>query len=389
MKRLFIVGISALLSAGGVQAQKANLKEAKSLMAQTPPDANGAKAKIDAAILDETTRSSAETWYVRGQVYTALKCADCFSTAYASFQKAEELDIRNEYKLKIETRDLLLLSQELFNFGVEQFQASDYNGALASFELFTKLSPAENAGYQNAAMSAESAGDYSKAVIFYREMITRKAATDKTYESLSKALIQLKDTAGALSVLKEAKFAYPDSMGILIAEINILLSANRGGEALSSLNQAVVKDPNNVSCYLSMGIIHMNLAHPTDADGNALPLPADHQLHLAQAEEAYSKGLAIVPDHFEINFNLGVLYFNEGVELDKAANAKGLSDAEYKRLTGESMKRYQASEPYLEKASSIRPDDGDVLYSLKMLYTRTKEQAKYDQIKARLDALKR
>ncbi|MFM2136099.1 MAG: hypothetical protein RL021_1499 [Bacteroidota bacterium] len=389
MRRTVILFCVCLLFAGSAISQKASLREAKSKMSQATPDASGAKPLIEAAILDEATKNLAETWYIRGKVYAALKCADCFSTAYESYQKSEELDIRNEYKLKIETVELPALSQELFNYGVDRYNGADYTGALSAFELFTRISPTEPAGFQNAAMAAENAGDFEKSVRFYREMISRKSANDKTYESLSRSLVQLKDTAGALEVLKEGKFIYPDSMGLMIAEINLLLSANRGNDALSTLNRLLIKDPNNLSCYLQIGIIHMNLGHPTDAEGNALPLPSDHQLQFTQAEEAYKKGLTVDPGHFEINFNLGVLYFNEGVELEKASNVKNISDAEYNRLKGEASKFYLTAEPYLEKASQVRPDDADVLTSLKMLYIRTKEDAKYAKVKAALDQLKR
>ena len=50
--------------------------------------------------------------------------------------------------------------------------------------------------------------------------------------------------------------------------------------------------------------------------------------------------------------------------------------------------KFKASEPYLEKALEISPNDKSVLNSLKQLYVRTGETEKYARVKATLDNIK-
>ncbi|MFM7729104.1 MAG: hypothetical protein ACKO7B_20570, partial [Flavobacteriales bacterium] len=279
--------------------------------------------------VDPTTAGTAEAWYVHGQVYLAIGndaamsagCADCFSQAYSSFLKAEELDSKKEFVLDIEANKLPAIRQAVFDQGVAAFGNNDFKKSLESFEFVIKLTPDEVAAIQNAAFSAENAKDWSKADKYYRDLIRRKESTDKTFASLARISLQLNDTALALEVLKDGRLAYPDSVGLLLAEINIYLASGKGKEALSSLEIAVTKDPKNSSLFLAMGSVYETMAKPVDASGNPLPKPADQTALLSKAKESYQRGLDIDSMQFELNFNMGAMIFNEGTEVENVANS--------------------------------------------------------------------
>ncbi|MFM7218334.1 MAG: hypothetical protein ACKO1U_09970, partial [Bacteroidota bacterium] len=107
MRPTFLLSLVFALSITVAIAQKTNIKEAKKSLGLQPPALSAAKTAIDAAIVDPTTAGTAEAWYVHGQVYLAIGndaamsagCADCFSQAYSSFLKAEELDSKKEFVL--------------------------------------------------------------------------------------------------------------------------------------------------------------------------------------------------------------------------------------------------------------------------------------------------
>ena len=375
-------------------AQKAKLREAKSFCNKLPPDYEQAKLAIDTAIVDDVTKSIAETWYYRGIIYSGFftdvnlksKCNSCLFTAYESFLTAEELDKKNEYLLEIESKLIPSVRQHIFEQAVGHFQSGEYDLALNTFEFILKKTPEEMAAIQNAAICAENAGNYPKAIIYYKSLIDKKNADNKTYVSLAKSMLHTNDTSGALGVLINGKKLFPDSADLILTEINIYLAMKRAEEALVAINDAIKKDASNVSLYLVKGSLNESLAKPADKDGNLLPAPKNQKELLALAKEAYGQGLTIDPNHFELNYNMGALIFNEATEMENAANAIA-NEAQFKLAKEKCKSVYLTAEPFLEKALAASPEDPGTLNSLKLLYFRINETDKYNAVKKKLDSL--
>ena len=114
---------------------------------------------------------------------------------------------------------------------------------------------------------------------------------------------------------------------------------------------------------------------------------AEQTEYLNKAEQTYKQGLTINPNNFEINFNLGALYFNQAAEMANAANNIKSND-EFEKAKQKYNQKFKASEPYLEKALEISPADKSTLSSLKQLYVRTGETEKYNRVKATLENIK-
>ncbi|MFM8431969.1 MAG: tetratricopeptide repeat protein [Bacteroidota bacterium] len=383
------------LIAGSLYGQKSNLKATKSAMSKVPPQLEVAKAAVDSAIVDPVTSASAEAWYLHGQVYyvlgtderTKAVCTSCLETAHASFLHAEELDTKKEYTLEIESKQFPAIIQAIFDQGVQAFSREDYSSALKNFESVIKISPSEMVAVQNAAFSAENAKEYVKAEKYYRQLVGSKEATDKTYSSLARMLLQNKDTSTAIDFLRQGRKQYPDSIGLLLSEINIYLATGNEPSAMNALQEAVLKDSGNVSLYLAMGGIYESMSRAENEGGAKLTLEQQQELQV-MARAAYEKGLSMDPDNYELNFNLAAFIFNRGTEMENLANSQK-SDKEYDRYKAQSAAYYKASEPYFLSALASQPGDISVMESLKMLYFRTKEDTKYNEIKKQLDALGR
>lgn len=378
-QRLYALAI--LLALGlCAHAQKAKLKEVKKYMSQDPAALDLALAASDSTIQDATTLGTAETWYWRGKVLLALYrnekygslCKQCLQESYQSLMKCESIDPKNPWILEIESQLIPSIKNKIFDEAVENYQNGNYTGALTDFEFILQMTPGEVAAISNAAMSAEAGGQFEKAVTYYRQIITLKEHSDKTYASLSKSLLSLNDTAGALTALDEGLLAYPDTVALMFTRINILLASGKGKDALSTLDDAIKRDSKNPSLYLVKGAVYESLAQEFEGKSEAAEFKA-------RSKEAYGQGLAIAPDHFELNFNYGAMIFNEGVALDNGANASK-SDKEYKEMKEKAIVKYKEAQPYLEKAYSIRPDDSDVKSSLKQLYFRTGDKEKYGKM---------
>ena len=93
--------------------------------------------------------------------------------------------------------------------------------------------------------------------------------------------------------------------------------------------------------------------------------------------------IEIKENYFDALFNLGAMYFNEGVQMNEKANA--ITDN--KKYTAEMVKvddKFKQAVPYFEKAKEVGTDDKGsykaLLSSLKQLYARTGDNDKYKAI---------
>lgn len=77
MKRLLIVSLLVMGIIATGSAQKANVSKAKNKALNVEaPDFEGAKEAIAAALQDESTKNSVDTWYTAGLVYEKIQDAE-------------------------------------------------------------------------------------------------------------------------------------------------------------------------------------------------------------------------------------------------------------------------------------------------------------------------
>lgn len=84
------------------------------------------------------------------------------------------------------------------------------------------------------------------------------------------------------------------------------------------------------------------------------------------AKQYYTKALAVDPNNYDANFNMGVFYFNEGAEMNKLIGAMDM--AEYnkrgKEVEGQVCGLFKQSLPYFQKAKAVKADDEQLVNSL-------------------------
>ena len=394
IKKVFV---TALLCSGFVfaSAQKGLIQKAYNYYKEPYQQYDDAKKTIDEAMQSEENRSNEKAWYYRGLIYHALYnnpnyghlCDNCLITAYESFLKANEINPKNEYAEIIKGLNMNLLMRDFFNKGVEDFNHAKYADALTSFEYVQKINPSDTSAVLNSAYAADKALNFEKAKLYYNRLINMNYQDDKVYMSLSNLYKQEKDTTRALLTIQDGRKVFPDSLTLMLTEINILLSLGRSKEATVVMETAITKDAKNQSLYLALGSTYDQLANPRDAEGKDLPRPVNYAELMSKAEQTYLRGLAINANNFELNYNLGAIYFNQGAEMANAAN--NIKDnAAFEAAKVKANAKFTQSEPYLEKAFELNGTDKATLSSLKLLYARTGETDKYDRIKSILDNMK-
>lgn len=342
-----------------------------------------AKTSIDKCIAHEATMNDAKTWFYRGNVYLAIKLSEDsnyrkldpnpLQVSYDAYLKALQLDTKKEFAEDIMQR-LMIVGEQFYNKGVEGFQAKQYDEAIKNFENTVKinqnLGKTDTLAMYNVAFVAEVAGDSPKAKQYYQDLIKAKYKQSLIYASLSNIYKNEKDTVMALEIIQRGRTLYPDDFNLLITETNIYLGKNDIVKAQKNLNQAIAKDPNNPTIHFAVGTTY------------------DQMGRINEAETAYLKAIELKPDMFDAIYNLGALYFNQGVKIFEEADK--ISDM---ALYAKEREKYEAAWkkalPQLERAIELQPNDVNTLYSLKQLYARLNMPAKAKEMSERLEKLEK
>lgn len=375
MKRiLFILSIFVTT---GLMAQSSKVVSAYNSM----KDGEYAQALeyINAAKDNEKTMDDAKTWVYRGQIYQQIGASEedfgvdkkeAVKEALASFEKAKELDTKERWvdqtKLGYAQAQNLAVNSGIIAYNEKQYEDSrDF--FLMGADAGTTLGIFDTLAVYNAGLAAEQAGDYQTAIEQYQKAANANYMGAKMYLYMANLYEKQEMPEKYLEVIKQGRIAYPDDADIIVYELNYYLRNNKFEEAENNLKLAIEKEPNNKQLHFSLGVVYDNLDRRDEA------------------KAAYEKAIAIDPDYFDPTFNLGAMYFNQGVEMNNAAN-EITDNKKYNAAREDAKKVFEQARPYLERAHELEPTDLSAISSLAQLYAMTGENDKYTEMKAKEEA---
>ncbi|NVO03569.1 MAG: hypothetical protein HXX09_12810 [Bacteroidetes bacterium] len=312
--------------------------------------------------------------------------------AYDAYQKAIELDTKKEYwesqdpKLNVQFK-LYIIGEQYYNKGVEYYQTKKYSDAIVFFERTAKINAIfgakDTTATYNVAICAEKSGDLKKAKEAYNSLIKAGIQNADVYSSLANIYRTEKDTVKALNTVKKGREMFPDNYNMIIAETNLYLAMGKTKEAQENLKLAIAKDPKNENLYFAVGANFDQIANDPKSK------PEEIAAAMLEAEANYMKAIEIKPDYFDAIYNLGAMYFNDGVRIFESAAKIDINDAKgYKDAQDRYDARWKQALPHLEKALTLMPDDQSTLMSLKQLYTRTNQPEKLKAVNDKLGTKK-
>lgn len=383
MKKIFLL-IAAFSISFGTMAQKGKVTSALSYIDQGILDK--AKEAIDAALVNESSMNWFNTYFAKGKLCQAtfesenpkFKAfyTDPLGEAYASYEKAMELDAKGSIKKKIITNMIYnSLALNLFKQGSTQFEAKDFENALKSFETQIKITESDKyAGaidtgmYYNAGLAAVNSGKYDKAIPYFEKCAEMKYLGITPYYQIYESYLGKGDTVKAESILMNLTNVFPNDKTITLQLIDLYLKSNKNDEALKYIKIAKENDPTNYSLFYAAGIMYLN------------------QNKFDEAITELTKSIELKSDLFDNQYALGVSYINKAADMFIKAN--DIMDVKkYTAATDEANIVYSKALPYMEKAHELKPEDTFAMQSLKELYYRLKMTDKYNAIKAQLDAI--
>jgi len=352
------------------------------ILSQKDGDLANAKASIDKASEHEKTINDPKAWYYKGKIYEAIandpvlgkQYQDAAKIAFESLEKAKKLDETSakpgKFKKDIEEEwNSAPFAIAIQNAGIVAYQNKKYDEAYNYFTMYQSVKSTDTLGYVYAAQMALAENDYKKAKDTYVKGIEKTGYT--TPEILNnliyiyKSVESEKDLNKALEIAQMGRTKYSGNPIFLAQEIDILEKTGKLNEAVAKQEALVQKYPNKAENLLVMGSLYEKVNE------------------IEKAKDAYTKALALAPNSFEANFNLGALYYNPAVEIMKEVRNMGTTEYNQKGKQKEAKAKetLRLAMPYFEKAYSIKPEDESVKKTLKDIYMILGDKEKAAQLK--------
>jgi tetratricopeptide (TPR) repeat protein len=348
-----------------------------------------ALTEIDAALENPETKDDPETPLLKARILTkqfTLDSSNVESTvetgrnALQSFQKAMEMS-GNSKESKIGKEvwkedlpdlpenfrpySLTTLKNQAQNKAAISYENEDLEMAYEFFNLMTEIDPTDTTAAFNTAYIANDLGKFEEAKKQFSRLLE-----NEDYNKLSSYYLMIQILSGedknpeeAYKYVTKAREDYPDDKTLSEFEVQLLLQMNKMDEAMASVKDALVDDPNNAGLLLRYGYL---LEQSGDKAG---------------ALDQYKKAVEADPNFFEGNYYVGAIYLDQAKDILTKIN--DLSDEEWEKnapgMTKEAERLYAESVPYFEKGLALKPDNAEIMEILYNVHTRLKNTAEAEK----------
>ena len=351
-------------------------------------DYETARTIADQASEFEKMKDDPKTWFARARTYMIIDTADAnivdnpMSVAMASFDKARELAGGDVSKLY--TTDGLGLPVAFdqhvenywayyFNKGATAYGEEEFERAVESFEKAQMINPTDTNAAINGGLAAHNAQMYDAASRNYQKAIDNGVMSKDIYSLYISILTseETQDLDKALEINRTAQELFESDKDLARQEINLLLTMGKKDEAKSNIEKQLADEPNNPDYHFSYGVL---LEETGDLEG---------------ARNSYYEALKADENHFNANFNLGVMLINEANAIIKERNNLGISDADLKKAEELDPKidaKLEAALPQWEKIHEIEPGEENAMTTLRFIYLQLKQTDKAAAIQDKIDA---
>ena len=352
-----------------------------------------AKKYIDEAYKSESSSNDAKMWNYRSQIYLqiALKQNELDENAIFMATEAHLKCLQTDKKGRIIVRKctseedvlsgLIECGYKLFNDAIDKYNAGDYKGSLKHYNAIFEIIPLDKESQltagnitketilYNSFFAANKMKDNAKSKELLLQLIDINFKEPSVYIQMSNVLSEEGDMDESLKYLSLGRKIFKNDQSLLNAEINLYIKLGRSSELIGKLSEAINLDEQNELLYFNRGTIY-------EQGGD-----------IKNAKNDYLTALELNFSSFGSNYNLGALYFNQGVETKNKANATS-NNSLYSKLNKEADGLFSQALPYLEAAHNLNKLDKNTLLSLKQLYYLNGDYAKSEEMKNLIAELK-
>jgi tetratricopeptide (TPR) repeat protein len=391
IKKGLLTLLVLILFTNNISAQKHNIVNAS--IALRNEEYVDAKKYIDEAYETESTSNDAKMWNYRSQIYLqiALKQADLDENAVFKATEAHLKCLQTDKKGRVIVRKwtakedvlagIVQCGYKLFNKAIEEYNSGNYKSSLKHYSTIFEIIPFDTEDQlkrgnitretilYNSFFSSKKMKNNVKSKELLQKLIDINFNDPAIFVQMSNIFIEEGKTDKALEYLALGRESFDEDQGLINTEINLYIQLGRTSELIGKLGEAIALDEENELLYFNRGTIY-------DQEGD-----------IDNAKKDYLTALELNPSAFGANYNLGALYFNQGVETKNKANATS-NNSLYKKLNKDAEAVFAKALPYLETAHNLNSEDKNTLLSLKQLYYLDGAYAKSEEMKKLIAELK-
>lgn len=301
-------------------------------------------------------------------------------TGLESIDKAAGLDPKANKKAKefytLYKGYFLKKGNNAYNAANKAEAAENYGLALRCTTNQVVNTPDTTVAYY-AAYASLDAGDFTQAVKYAQTCVDNKCFQNgDVYKILGEAYSGLKEPAKSKEAYLKGLELYPANTANIFGIINLYISQNEDPKkVLPFLDKAIELDPKNPSLYFVKGTFYEKFKEFNNAIA------------------AYTKSIEVNPKYFEGWCNLGVVYYNIGVEkVAETGKVDVNNQKEFDRIMKLADEQFKTSLEKFLQAYAINPKDKFVVENIKNIYFRFRSESedmkkKFNEFDALLQSL--
>jgi tetratricopeptide (TPR) repeat protein len=363
---------------------------------------NFAEAKyfIDLAANNESTANDAKMWNYRAKIYLEIMQKYPDIDENAVFEATEshirclDRDKKGRISVRKWTREedvlsgLIACGYNLFNSGVEDYNAKEYKNALRKYDEIFRIIPLdkdnlleegninENSIYKNQYLAALQLEDVDAQLDYLGKSIENNTEDPTIYYFISNIYSEKGNLNLALEYILMGREKFSNEIILINTEIDLSMKMGKSTqEIVSKLSDAIDLDNSNEVLYIIRSQMYSKL------NDNVL------------AEKDLISALSINPESSSANNNLASLYLSMTEPLVKERNNLGYRETKkIDNLDSKIEELQKKSLPFLVKYISLKEMDGEfdkaalntlasIYYNLGMEKESTETRSKLNSIK--------
>ena len=322
---------------------------------------------------------------------------DAMSSADKKVAKRAKKVVKSTVKgAKSFGKELQQVGATMINRAQESNNEDDYAAAYSLYTAITAL----NAMMKQAGEPIVE--DAAAADMQYYRLVTgsRGAATPEENEEIVMALLDAnydntyvyrnaydiykeRDEAKALGYLKAGQKRYPEDADLVVLEVNHYLQAGETEKMEQVAQRAIELMPENKSLYIVLAEQVYEPQFQAAFDANNVE---DSEKFFNKAVAQYEKVLELQDDYAAAVSGIGLLYYNRGVKMAKAA--ENITDMKlYDAKKEEADAFFEKARPYFERALKIDGNNKLALQGMRGVAVRQNKMDEAKMYKERLEAL--
>ena len=363
-----------------------------------------AKDRIDIATENASSNTKAKTWQYRAYIYQSIATdknpnvnaldGQAHIKCREAYLKAQELDVKGKYTKEIKD-NLPMIERHFFVNAFNKYKAAyekrqknvadaaameGFKAAISDYNTYISWYPKDTAALFYRGMCSELVNDNEKALVDLKKCVELGKKDKYVYQYLFKIFKKQENWNDAIVYMDKASVLWPNDEYFLNNKIVSYDRAGKLDEVVVKLEESIASKPDNAKAHYLLGYTCSQLYN------NESLKKADREKYANKSIEAYKKTIEYDPGNKRAYTDLGIVYYNLGVQKVKESGDAWKDASLSAKLSDQSKVYFKESITYNElHREKIDANDRRVLETLKNAYIKVNNKAKYDEYKAILE----